>query len=88
MTAHHFAHMTARMKALQILGSHTPHASMRARVCKLKACMHAYVHTCTCVCMRAPRAVRTVCGLRACGAVCGHVYARAVLFFYYLKLKK
>lgn len=88
MTARHFAHMTARMKPLILLVSHTAHACTRARMCKrlinTRVCMCARM----CAMMRAPRAVRAVCGLQACGDVCGHVYARAVYFFISLKIKK
>jgi len=88
MTARHFAHMTARIKPAPILVSHGVHTSIRARMCEIKNIINVYVHTYMRAYMRAPRAVRAVCGLQACGVVCGDVYARAVSSFIYLRIKK
>lgn len=87
MTARQFARGTARMKMASMLVSHGGHTSTRARMCEIKNTIHVYAHTHMCAYMRAPRAVRAVCGLQACGEVCGGVYARAVSSFIYLRLK-
>lgn len=88
MTARQTARGTARMKSAPMLVSHGAHTSTRARMCGIKNTIHVNVHTHMCAHMRAPRAVRAVCGLQACGEVCGGVYARAVSSFIYLKIKK
>lgn len=71
------AHVIARTKAAPVLISHGVNASTRTHVRNNKQYRHVHVRTHMCAYMCAPRAVRAVCGLQVCGAVCGRAHARA-----------
>lgn len=71
------AHIIARTKTAPVLISHGVHTSTRTHVRNVKHYRCVRVHTHMCANMCAPRAVRAVCGLQVCGAVCGRAHARA-----------